>query len=108
VFSSQTGIGDDHEPGVDDAGDPAEDGQDDVDEEGAAAAFAQEDGEGREEDCYYCFAAADLFGDFVRRRFKRERSMQSIKLGSRGTYDHHVCGIDSKLSSCSINPCESL
>jgi hypothetical protein len=60
VFSPQTGICDDHEPGVDDAGDPAEDGQDDVDEEGAGAAFAHEDGEGREEDCDYCFAAADL------------------------------------------------
>jgi hypothetical protein len=48
VFSSQTGIGDDHEPGVDDAGDPAEDCQDDVEDEGAGAAFAHEDCEGRE------------------------------------------------------------
>jgi hypothetical protein len=94
---------------VDDAGDPAEDGQDDVDEEGAAAAFAQEDGEGREEDCYDCFAAADLFRwVFVRGVLKGNAGIQSIKLGSRGTYDHHVCGVDSKLSSCSINPCESL
>jgi hypothetical protein len=61
VFSSQSGICGYDEPCVDDAGDPAEDGQDDVDEEGAAAAFAQEDCEGREEDCYDCFAAADLF-----------------------------------------------
>jgi hypothetical protein len=60
VFSPQPGICDDDEPGVDDAGDPAEDGQDDVDEEGAGAAFAHEDCEGWEEDCDYCFAAADL------------------------------------------------
>lgn len=60
MFSPQSGVGGDDEPGVDDAGDPAEDGQDDVDEEGAGAAFAHEDGEGREEDCDYCFAAADL------------------------------------------------
>jgi hypothetical protein len=62
VFPSQAGVRCYHEPGVDDAGDPAEDGQDDVDEERAAAAFTQQDGEGREEDCYYCFAAADLGG----------------------------------------------
>ena len=66
VFSPQPGIRCYDEPGVDDAGDPAEDGQDDVDEERAAAAFAQEDCEGREEDCYYCFAAADLRRGFVR------------------------------------------
>lgn len=54
------GLGGDDEPGVDHARDPAEEGQDDVDEERAAAAFAEEDGEGREEDCYYCFAASDL------------------------------------------------
>jgi hypothetical protein len=65
VFSSQTGIGDDHEPGVDDAGDPAEDCQDDVEDEGAGAAFAHEDCEGREEDCDYCFAAADLFWEWI-------------------------------------------
>lgn len=60
VFPPQPWIRCYHEPGVDYARDPAEDGQDDVYQQRAAAAFAQEDGEGREEDCYDCFAAADL------------------------------------------------
>jgi hypothetical protein len=45
------GFGDYYYPGVDYAGDPAEDCEQDVEEEGAAAASAQEDGEGWEEDC---------------------------------------------------------
>lgn len=52
----------DHYPGVDDAGYPAEDGQEDVEEEGAAAASAHKDCEGREEDGDDCFAAAGLGG----------------------------------------------
>lgn len=55
-------LGGDDEPGVDDAGDPAEDGEKDVDQQRAAAAFAQEDGEGWEEDGDDGFAAADLGG----------------------------------------------
>jgi hypothetical protein len=44
-------FGDYYYPGVDDAGDPAEDCEEDVEEERTAAASAQEDGEGWEEDC---------------------------------------------------------
>ena len=36
-------LGDDYDPGVDDSGDPAQDCEDDVDEEGGAAASAEED-----------------------------------------------------------------
>ena len=95
VFSSQSGIGDDHEPGVDDAGDPAEDCQDDVEDEGAGAAFAHEDCEGREEDCDYCFAAADLFWEW--NLLENVFVLKKTRLGK--TYDHHVCDIDSILSS---------
>jgi hypothetical protein len=46
------GFGDYYDPGVDYAGDPAEDCEEDVQQEGAGAASPEEDGEGREEDCY--------------------------------------------------------
>jgi hypothetical protein len=51
VSGVPAGFGDYYYPGVDYAGDPAEDCEQDVEEEGAAAASAQEDGEGWEEDC---------------------------------------------------------
>jgi hypothetical protein len=90
LLSPQAGICCYYEPGVDDAWDPTQECQDDVDEQGAGAAFAQEDGEGWEEDCYYCFAAADLgSGLLVRREWVAQEG---------GTYDHHVCGIDLRLS----------
>jgi hypothetical protein len=54
------GFGYDYDPGVDYAGDPAEDCEEDVQQERTAAASAQEDGEGWEEDCYEGFAAAGL------------------------------------------------
>jgi hypothetical protein len=53
-------FGDYYYPGVDYAGDPAEDCEDDVEQERTATASAQEDGEGWEEDCYEGFAAACL------------------------------------------------
>jgi hypothetical protein len=56
------GFGDYYEPGVDHTGDPAEEGQEEVEEEGEAAASAQEDGEGWKEYGDYGFAAAGLEG----------------------------------------------
>lgn len=37
------GFGDDHDPGMNDSGDPSQDCEDDVDEEGGAAASAEKD-----------------------------------------------------------------
>jgi hypothetical protein len=37
------GLGDDHDPGVNDSGYPAQDREDDIDEEGCTAASAEED-----------------------------------------------------------------
>jgi len=73
LLPPQPWVGCYYEPGVDYAGDPAEDGQDYVDEQGAAAAFAQEHCEGREENGDYCFAAADLLiGLVVREGYARQ------------------------------------
>lgn len=70
------------DPGVDYAGDPAEDCEQDVEDELQAAACAQQDGEGWEEDGDDCFAAADLCAG--------QHTGNSLSSGN--TYDYHVCG----------------
>lgn len=60
VLLSQAWLGQDDDPRVDDTGNPAENCEQDIEQELGAASCAQRDGEGREEDCDDCFAAADL------------------------------------------------